>query len=155
MSFVEFMEFKNFMQESFDDLVKSAKVEGNYYTGYKKIFVAYEMDDEEQWAGLEICRKATNATQTIYRVHRDLVKLEEDRQGAVLEMIRNGEDTTSKSCVVRLAEFDKPIRKVQHTILTAAFDLAQLREPLEEFLGLTGIPARTKYNKKGASDDEG
>lgn len=144
---------RTFLFDDFDAFVADSKEEGNFYTRYKKPFKEAGLDADEEAEGLEIVRKATNATQYIYK-HLTLLKAarkaredEWERQVALDGLKDSGN-------IKILAELDKEVRKQEHAIVTNSFDISRLREPLEEFLILSGVPERNKYNKKAIEDED-
>lgn len=117
--------------DTIEDYITDALEEGNYVTGYKKIFQAVGLSEDELADGLEVIRQAVNATQALYRFRTELKALKDRRWVAGTDVVA----------------LEKDIRKVEHKIVARVYDIICLREPLDEFLVLTGIPVRDKYNK--------
>lgn len=117
--------------DTIEDYITDALEEGNYVTGYKKIFQAVGLSEDELADGLEVIRQAVNATQALYRFRTELKALKDRRWVAGTDVVA----------------LEKEIRKVEHKIVARVYDIICLREPLDEFLVLTGIPVRDKYNK--------
>lgn len=137
-----------------EEITTNALEEGNFIMGYKKFIVAAQLDPDLEAEGMEILRLATNPTKALYRFREEIKELQAKKSAEARRQYKAalaGEDAEDPA---KLAEFDKQIRKVEHKIVAAAYDLTLLREPLDNFLFESDIPVRDKYNKgRNQSDD--
>lgn len=137
-----------------EEILEGALEEGNYFMGYKKFVVAAQLDPELEAEGMEIIRLATNPTKALYRFRDEISGLESKKSAEARRQYEALVADGTPEEPEKLAAIDKEIRKVEHKIVAAAYDLTLLRDPLDNFLFESDIPRRDKYNKGRNKNDE-
>lgn len=122
---------KTFNLEDFsmDVWIEQALAEGNHVCGYKDVMEEYARLDylEEPEVGLGYVKKANNVRAKLYR-------LKKERQGLVDQVLSSG--MTEK--------LEAGLLSVGNKLVLAGFDLIRMRDGFDEYLGLNGIPERSR-----------
>lgn len=139
---------------SIDEILEGALEEGNYVMGYKKFVIAAQLDEHLEKEGLELVRQATNPTKAMYRFREEIKALEAKKTNEARRQQKALVEDGTPEEPEKLVALDKEIRKVEHKIVAAAYDISLLREPLEDFLYDSEIPRRDKYNRGRSQFDE-
>lgn len=127
-----------FNLEEFDNVdgyIDRAIKEANFVCGYKKLFNQTITDSGQLAEGLDIVKSAYNVRANLYR-WRDI------RATKRLEYARTPDDDPDKPKKL------KELLDIADRLVLYGFEIVRLREPMDMYLALMGLPERPRKKLK-------
>jgi predicted nuclease with TOPRIM domain len=133
----------------FDEFVKMACNEANYWAGYKSLFVRIISDEMDLDEGLDLTKKADSNKQRLYKLRKERKDLIEQRTAAIIE---------SKGVYTQEQQktYEKELKRLEDAFVIKAFDVYRQRKPFVEFIEYLNpdMELRTRYKPQAKKIDE-